>query len=153
MPPRSKILQWSYSGKPLSNTKDEVRFLVGDTNPDDKQLDDCEIEYLLDREGSVIDAAICAVYGLIALYSRDFDGQFGSSTSSQIATAYRELLKDLRDKRARKPLVMLAGGLTKSDKLTQEMDTNRVRPVFTKTFGENPRALQPQEAPYRDGYT
>ena len=141
MTTRGNIQQWSYSGNPTSSTKDEVRFLVGDTNPKDKQLDDCEIEYLVAQEGTAIDAAICACIGLIALYSRDFDGQFGNTTSAQIAANYKELLAELRIKRDRKPYKMFAGGLTKTDKLTQSQNTGRVRPEFTKTMFNNPRAI------------
>jgi hypothetical protein len=40
-------MPWSYSGNPADSPKDEVRFLVGDTNRDDQILSDEEIAYLL----------------------------------------------------------------------------------------------------------
>ena len=140
---RGNIQQWSYSGKPGSSQKDEVRFLIGDTDPKDKQLDDCEVEYLIAVEGSSIGAAICACIGIIALYSRDFDGKFGDSTSAQISANYVILLEELRRKRDARPYIMFAGGLSRSQKLAVEQNTDRVRPVFTKTMGNNPRTLEP----------
>ena len=149
MATRFNIQSWSYSGRPsVDNPKDVVRFLIGDTNPEDKQLDDCEIQYLLAMEGDPLSAAICAVYGLIALYSRDFDGKFGDSQSAKPAEAYRALLDDLLAKRARQPVKMYAGGLSRSEKQAEEVDTDRVRPAFTRATGANRRAIQPNNETY-----
>jgi hypothetical protein len=38
---------WTYSGDPTTSPKDEVRFLINDTNPGNPQLQDAEIRYLL----------------------------------------------------------------------------------------------------------
>ena len=140
---RRIIRQWSYSGDPATSTKDEVRFLVVDTDSEDKQIDDCEINYLLAKEGSPINAAICACIGLIAIYSRDFDGKFGDTTSAKITENYRGLLAELRAKRAEVPYVMFAGGLSRAAKLAVEENIDRVDPAFTVYTGNNPRAAEP----------
>ena len=144
--PTHEIRQWSYSGKPETNEKDEVRFLVGDTDAKNQQLDDCEVSYLLGKTGSVISAAICAVEGLMAIYARDFTGKFGSSTSSEIFDNYKALYKILKDKRANSAsYIAYSGALTISDKTARQEDTDRVRPVFTMQLNENPRAMQPND--------
>jgi len=38
-------MSWTYSGDPLASPKDEVRYLIGDTNPDSAELSDAEIRY------------------------------------------------------------------------------------------------------------
>jgi hypothetical protein len=38
---------WSYSGNPADSAKDEVRFLVGDTDRDDQLLSDEEIAFMI----------------------------------------------------------------------------------------------------------
>lgn len=144
--PTHKIRQWSYSGKPGSSEKDELRFLIGDTDPSNQQLDDCEVSYLLGKTGSVISAAICAVEGLMAIYARDFTGKFGSSTSSEIFANYKSLYKILKDKRANSAsYVAFSGGRSISDKTSRDADTDRVRPVFTMQINENPMAMQPND--------
>lgn len=40
-------MAWSYSGNPATSGKDEVRFLIGDTDDASQQLSDEEIQYLL----------------------------------------------------------------------------------------------------------
>lgn len=42
----------SYSGDPSSSKKDQVRFLIGDTEPDDWVLTDAEIEYCVTMRGN-----------------------------------------------------------------------------------------------------
>ena len=40
-------MAWTYSGDPSSSTRDSVRFLCGDTETDNQQINDAEIAYLL----------------------------------------------------------------------------------------------------------
>lgn len=48
---------WTYSGDPTASPKDEVRFLIGDTNPEEQQLQDAEINYLIiETYGSLANA-------------------------------------------------------------------------------------------------
>lgn len=42
-------MTWTYSGDPSSNKKDEYRFIVGDTDPEEPILQDGEIEYVLNK--------------------------------------------------------------------------------------------------------
>jgi hypothetical protein len=41
-------MAWTYTGDPTTSPKDEVRFLIGDTNFSDQELQDAEIIYCID---------------------------------------------------------------------------------------------------------
>lgn len=132
-----QITTWSYSGRPGSSNKDTVRFLIGDTNPKDKLLDDCEIEYLISSEGTPERAAICAAETIAAMFSRDFDGKSNRTTSSKIAEQYHKLSKRLRAKYAHRPFVPFVGGLKNSDKKTHEADGSTVSPFFDRDLHDS----------------
>lgn len=123
--------RWTYSGKPAGSDLDKVRFLVGDIDPDDKQLDDCEIEWLLEENGNPLSAAICAALGLAALYTRLYDNRAYGSQGS-IAQRYIDLAKELNRKRARRGVAAYAGGISTVDKASRAADSSTVRPEFTR---------------------
>ena len=61
----------SYSGDPSSSPRDEVRFLIGDTTPDDPLLSDPELDALLLLHPSPLSAASEAARRIA------IDGPFG----------------------------------------------------------------------------
>lgn len=123
--------RWTYSGKPSGSPVDQVRFLVGDTNPDDKQLDDCEIEWLIDENGSVLSAAICAALGIAAYYARAIDSEVYGDKSA-LSQKYIDLANELKKKRSRRGVKSYAGGIRSTDKLSRASDSSLVRPEFTR---------------------
>lgn len=136
-------MTWSYSGDPTSDPKDEVRFLIGDTDSDDQLIEDEEINYLLDKEGGIIlEAAARAAGAIAAKFAREADKDIGdySISASQRAEAYRELEKALskesKDSRA-KSAIPFAGGISRDDKKQTRQDTDRVDPKFRKDLMEN----------------
>lgn len=135
-----QVQRWSYSGKPSHSTKDAVRFLVGDVDPDDKQLDDSEIDYLLTENGSPYVAAIEAANALAAYYSRDVDESTGKTTKSSSTRAqhYLDLAKRLAERRGARAVVPWAGGQSVSDKLLRENDADRVEPFFRRKLDDAP---------------
>ncbi|HHY37203.1 MAG: hypothetical protein LHW58_08380 [Candidatus Cloacimonetes bacterium] len=144
---------WSYSGDPAANPKDAVRFYLGDTDPDDPQLQDEEILFLVQKfAGNVYLAAADAARGLAGKYSRRADKAVGDLrlSFSQQAQHYWELAKRLQTE-AGKRAVPYAGGISKSDKKTQEEDTDRVRPAFKRGMMRNKRAPSVQEDTWRRG--
>ena len=127
-------MTWSYSGDPSNSDLDKVRFLIGDTDQTDQQLQNEEINYLVSSEGSVNDAAIKACYTLAAKYSRQIDQKVGQVDykCSQRIKSYLELAKRLEDQISDQPVAPYAGGISKSDKETNRLDDDRVKPKFTK---------------------
>jgi hypothetical protein len=135
---REEISNWTYGNNPSDSSRDAVRYLIGDTNAEDKQLSDCEIQFNIDSEGSVLEAAICAVTSLIAYYARDFDNK-SKSMSAQVTENYTNLLKTLKEKRSNNLVPIYSGGLTKSDKANDRENTDAVQPMFTRDIDDNRR--------------
>lgn len=63
-------MTWSYSGNPGSSTRDEVRFLIQDTDTNSQLLSNEELDYLITAYGEAYSAAVAAVGVLIATASR-----------------------------------------------------------------------------------
>ena len=144
------IQKWTYSHDPSASDLDAVRFNVGDTNSEDKLLDDNEILYALAEEGTVRQASISCLQNLITVYARQVDGSVGkgSKALSQRVESFNTSLDRLLEKQSMSALNVFAGGLTRSGKETVQADTDRVRPVFTKDMMDNPRAVRPN---FEDG--
>lgn len=135
---------FSYSGDPSLSDLDAVRFTIGDTNSADPQLADTEITFLLAREGSVIEASICAALAIAAKYSRliDVSGEKSSKAASVLAEHYRQLAADLRNKRAHRPVVAYAGGMSKAEKESNEAQTDIPKQSFTRGMIGGPDGSQ-----------
>ena len=131
------LLSWSYEN-PKANLKDEVRFLVGDTNTAEQLLQDEEIEYLLDEEGSAIEAAIAAAYAIAAKFSRQADIQDGQMriSASQKAAAYTKLAENLKTKMG-VLAVPYAGGISLDEKKAQAEDASVTHSAFTRGIMKN----------------
>lgn len=63
-------MTWTYSGNPGSSVRDEVRFLIQDTDTNDQLLTNEELDYLVTAYGDAYGAAVAAVGVLIATASR-----------------------------------------------------------------------------------
>lgn len=131
-------MAWSYSGDPSTSDKDAVRFLIGDTDITDQQMQDEEITFLLTLYGgNIYTAAIVAARSLASKYARFPDVRIGdySTSNSQRFNAYLALAKQLEQTQTAglihkvKPY---AGGISIADKQQDEQNTDRVRPAFTR---------------------
>ena len=133
-------MAWTYSGDPSSSKKDEVRFLIGDTNTKDQLLLDAEINYLLGQhsQNSVMASArACEV--LMAKFSRMADEQVGQVkiNFSQKAKGYATLRDDLRRRIAMEQAMPYAGGISVADKEANRQDQDRSKPAFAKDMMDN----------------
>lgn len=130
-------MTWEYSGDPSTSGKDEVRFLVGDTDDGDPQMQDEEIEFLLTRYGDATTAAGAAARALAGKYTRAVTKAVGDLRIeySDRAKAYRELAKFLTSSTGGgstiRPLAY-AGGVSIDDKRANVLDTDRVSPAFVR---------------------
>lgn len=125
-------MSFTYSGDPLSSLRDEVRFLIGDTNENDAQFSDREIEYLLADESNVYLAAANGAFSLAAKYARMVDKSVGDLSISysqrqkhfaDLAAQLQRLSVTAQDGTVARPY---AGGISQADKDTVESDTDRV---------------------------
>jgi len=137
---------WSYSGDPQTDSKDAVRFLVGDTGPIAPStapawlLCDEEYIYLLTEYTSPLSAAAAAADALCAKFARQIDELTGDlqRKCSQRSKAYGNLADKLR-KQASNPAtstpISFGGGISCRDIQTREEDTDRFPDIFH--IGEN----------------
>lgn len=127
-------MAWTYTGNPADSDRDAVRFLIGDTDTTDEQLQDAEIDWLLTEQGSVYGAAIESARALSAKYARQVTKSVGDLKlqASDKAAHYRALVEDLEKASATSNLVPIpfAGGISVDDKNTREDETDRVEPRF-----------------------
>lgn len=136
-------MAWSYDERNLNTTDalgrlNATRFLIGDTNEDDQQVQDEEVAFALAQANNntyFAGAFLCRT--IAAKYSRNVDVKIGGAleeTSSQLQAHYLELAEAL-EYQAQKTggvLGIKAGGITVSTVDGVRANTNRVAPKFTK---------------------
>ena len=132
-------MAWTYSGDPSSSERDELRFIIGDTDSSDQQFSDEELDYLLTEYGSPLAAAVPAIEALIAKYSRYADQRTGdiSISYSKRVDQYNDLLDTIKEKLATADARPYCGGISISDREIDEDDDDRVAPAFDRGFMDN----------------
>ncbi len=130
-------MSWSYSGNPASSPLDEVRFLIGDTNPDSQQLSDEEINYNITivsgpsppATGNFLAAAYSA--GMIAAtYARSVDKSVGDLSISY-GNRYKQfqtLSNSLKQRATFAGVPVYVGGISIADKETNKNDADLIQP-------------------------
>lgn len=96
-------MDWTYAGNPDSSDKDEVRFLIGDTDSNEQLLTDGEINYLVGKHSSVWGACAEACETIAAQYSKRADVELGGGLDSDLSQKvehYTSLAKEFRKKSA-----------------------------------------------------
>lgn len=147
-------MTWTYSGNPSSSTRDEVRFLVGDTDTTDQLVSDEEIAYSVAEQPTTMLAAALVAQSIASKFARKADKSVGdlSIAYSQQAKAYQDLEKRLRETAARRgSAAPYCGGISVSDKETVDADTDRVQPIFQRAEFNNLESDDPNNA-YLPGY-
>lgn len=146
------MANFTYSGDPSASDRDQVRFLVGDTNPKDPQLLDAEVDWLVSTEGITHEAAIAACSHIAARYSREVDAvDEGPDTKTGrkrevLAKHYRDLADDLRRRRI-KTVGAYAGALSQAEKDLARADTDTPQPTFSRGMQDNLRAGNDESCP------
>jgi hypothetical protein len=128
-------MTWSYTGDPADNQRDEVRFLIGDTDFGDQLVQDEEINYALGAEPTPTAAAVRVARALASKLSRKVDKQVGDLklSLSQQAKHFRELADFLEKSDSTAiPPIPYAGGISRSDKDSVRDNADRARPAFTR---------------------
>jgi hypothetical protein len=160
-------MSWTYTGQPFptlgngdsptdQQMRDSVRFLLGDTDPQDQQLQDGEIDGLLNNTqagssgtGAVTPQATfdyyqAAIAGCVALagrYTRRANKSVGdlSIQSAAIADNYRKLRKDLQSQAARHSVpTPYAGAISIADMEIDQSDDDIPPWDFTIGMDDNP---------------
>lgn len=86
-------MSWSYSRNPATSELDKIRFLVGDTNPNEPILQDEELQFLIDEYGSNTNMLYYQVFNHVAtVFARDIKRSLGPQSEDPT-----ERLKFFRD--------------------------------------------------------
>ena len=137
------------SSNPAVSNIDSVRFLVGDTvDPAGAagtlQLNDSEIRFALDQNSNIYGAAAICARALSARYARKVDTKFETIDTkySQLRDNFEMLARQL-DQQAKKRGGLgepIAGGISRSDVETVDLNADRVKPFFYDNLFNNPPA-------------
>ena len=140
-------MTWTYDGDPSANERDEVRWLVGDTDTTDQLVTDEEIAYALAKCATPTLAAAAVCDAISAKFSREADRRVGdvSLSASQKAKAYKTLADDLRSDAGVLALPTF-GGISIAAKETIDEDTDSVQPSFR--IGQDDHPGIPSERDY-----
>lgn len=133
----------TYSGDPSTSKKDEVRFLMGDTNTKRPLCGDKEILWQLTNTPNTRIAAADLLLSKAVQFATKGDVKVGdvSKQFSKVADGLKSCSDRLRGealKRARP----FFGGLTKSGKRALATDTDAVQPAFAIGITDDPGAIQ-----------
>lgn len=130
---------FTYSGDPSSSAKDQVRFLIGDTDTDDMILTDAEVEWCIHNRGhstnyylAASDASDLAGHK----YSRIINRQTGTLTLTMSSNnLFHERAKTLRQLAGETRI----GPVLASDQLASEIANygGRRPPIFWLGMGDN----------------
>lgn len=136
-------MAWSYDERNL-NTSDALgrlnatRFLIGDTNESDQQVQDEEVAFALAQANdNTYRAGAFLCRNIAAKYSRSVDLDISGAlkeSGSQLQAHYLELAETLeyQAKKVGASLGIKAGGISKATMETVRDNTDRVKPAFSK---------------------
>lgn len=137
-------MTWNYDPR-MSKDRDKVRFYVGDTNPDDKLVQDEEIEYAIGEQPTLEFAAAVVLRALAAKFSRLVSSRAGDvsiSNAAAVAQAFAKRAKEFDPfdlSLGSSSLVLPSfGGLTFSEKETLDSDDDAVQPSFRRAMDDIP---------------
>lgn len=130
---------WTYDATNLNKNdlegrKNIVRFLIGDTDQFDPQLQDDEIYFTLDiNNEKVYGAAIACVSAIISKYARLVNTELDEAIRSDFSDLHKNyvaLRKELTSKARlqNNSIQIIATGLTSTDFDNAATDPNRVKP-------------------------
>lgn len=136
-------MSWSYGQNPAADTKDEVRFLVGQTSTADPVLvQDEEITYAIAQTPNRYAAAVLVGEAMLArLAGSDAESVTVGNLSETYGdrTAKLEVaLKALRRQASMRGIVPSAGGVLLADKLARQSDTSLTPHAFSLGMDDNP---------------
>lgn len=105
-------MAWNYNPAQLAASElYQVRFLIGDTDTNDQQLQDEEITFLLTQCGSVNGAAVACCENLSAKYANLTDHSLGpySVKASQKSKQFMDLAKRISKQASRYSVPSMSG--------------------------------------------
>jgi len=137
-------VSWNYTGRPESSTRDEVRFLVGDTCEKNPLVRDEEIAYALAKFPTVRLAAALVLRALASKFASQVSYRVGDvqlSGGGQVTGAYQKRADELDPSHLTAGCALLLpkfGGESISEKETFDADSDAVQPAFRRGMNDIP---------------
>jgi len=131
-------MPFTYVG-PHTGPKDEVRFLLGDTNEAYPYLSDEEIAWLLSQAGgNALQAAVLGCDRVLIALAGLVDESVGeiSISFSQQAAAFERVYARLQRRADMRGCGPIVGGISRTAKIAQNRDGDRVAPLFKRNGAE-----------------
>lgn len=134
---------WTYDPSQIANsTRYQVRRLVGDVIAEDPQILDAEVDFFITQRANAYGAAAECCRSIAAQYSRKVDtttpGELVTHFSTQQkAYAQRAVELEARSSALGAGAMPYAGGISISDKINVQADTDRVQPSFNIGLMDN----------------
>jgi hypothetical protein len=126
-------MAWTYDNT-LPSAKDQVRYLIQDTDTAEQLAQDEEISFALSQNGQNVYGAAADCCNALSLgFARrfSFNDKLIDDNKAR-AEKYAEMAKDFRAQAKTKRVPnIFAGGLSKSEKQARASDTDAVQPSFT----------------------
>lgn len=161
-------MAWTYNAQPFpdpwpyiagqaipQSCVDTVRFLIGDTDTSDQQLQDGEIQGTLTwNNGDPYQAAIESCRALALKYARQADKTVGDLhlVNSQRSKAYAAMVQQIIAQSLRHGApTPYAGGISIPEIEEDRTNTDLVQPSFTKGFMDDP-GTAPDYGDFNSGY-
>lgn len=139
-------MSWTYTRNPASSTKDEVRFLVGQTSTDDPVVIwDAEIDWAITQSGSAYAAAVLVGESMLQQYAGkdalsltvgNLSEDYGDRSARLAAT-----IANLKRQMAMRNVVPAAGGVYLADRTARAADTSLVPQIFSVGMTDDPPGL------------
>ncbi len=135
---------WTYTQDPATSSRDAVRFLCGDTDPDRRLLSDGEIAWTISEEANVYMAAARAAHAICAQFATLVQKSVGDLRISynQRQDHYRALATSLETRGKEKLGGIYVSGISRDDKIAEQEDLDRVPPFARIGLHDNPGADQ-----------
>jgi hypothetical protein len=132
---------WSYTGQPGSRQIDAIRFIVGDTDPTDQLVTDEEIQYMLNRHGSVNRTSAEVARAIAAKFARLMSRSIGGLTADFSAKyrQYMELAANLTGNEESEPVSPFISGFNRTQKESVELESDRETTFSRKGIHDNNR--------------
>ena len=142
-------MSFSYSGNPASSSKDQVRFLIQDTAATNQQATDEEIDWVISTEANIYMAAALVMEMVARRSSGIVSKKVGDlSITYRSPAAMLEEAKTLRARGRSAYQIPTAGGISVSEKLSHEQDTDIPKPSFKRNRMDNPETtIEDEESP------
>lgn len=134
----------SYSPDDLSSSRNQVRLLIQDTSSTGALFSDTEVDFFVDNTPDVRSAARMAASSLKARYSSQVSKTVGKLRIqlSDKAKFYGELADEFKDlAKSGGSLQVFSGGISVSDKNTQDADTDRTDYDFKRGQFDLPNSI------------